>query len=301
MISFRFLLVSIVAVLLALALGVLAGTAVISPRLIEQLEGETEEWQARAQRLQDDVERYQAFIDQSLPHLTAGRLVGTRTILLTQDGVDEDVLAEARRSLERAGAGVVAILSARAELASEDPEVRARLAEALGRPLGATEDLPSLAAEVLATRLALGTSRRTGDPDVLRDLLEEGFLASVGPDLTDQALRDLGGPGQVVVLVAGSDGEPSLGPAGFLVPLARRLVELGATVAAGEGADSTLGFVAALREDGATSGDAIVTVDDLDGAIGGVALVLGLERLIDLDQGGHYGLSGDSLLPPPPA
>ncbi|HXF37723.1 MAG TPA: copper transporter [Actinomycetota bacterium] len=300
MISFRFLLVSIVAVLLALALGLVAGTAVISPRLIEQLESETTQWQARARRLQEEVDRYQSFVDESLPYLTAGRLVGTRAILVTQEDVDQALLAQARRSLERAGAQVVAVLSARAELASEDPEVRARLADALGRPPTGGGELPALAADVVATRLALGSGRRDGDPDVLRDLLEEGFLASVGPDLTDQALRDLGGPGEAVVVVAGGEGTPTLPPQGFLVPLARRLVELGATVAAGESAASSYGFVAALREDDVTAGDALVTVDDLDGTIGGVALVLGLQRLIDVGEGGHYGVSGDALIPPPP-
>jgi hypothetical protein len=300
-ISFRFLLVSIVAVLLALALGLVAGTAVISPRLIGQLEAEANEWQGRARRLQEEMDRYQAFVDQSLPYLTAGRLVGTRAILVTQEDVDQALPAEARRSLERAGAQVVAVLSARAELASDDPEVRARLADVLGRPPAGADDLPVLAADVVATRLALGSGRRDGDPDVLRDLLEEGFLASVGPDLTEQALRDLGGPGEAVVLVAGGDGAPALPPDRFLVPLARRLVELGATVAAGESAGSSYGFVAALREGGVTAGDAVVTVDDLDGPIGGVALVLGLQRLIDAGQGGHYGASGDALIPPPPS
>ena len=302
MISFRFLLVSIVAVLLALALGVLAGTAVISPRLIRELERETEQWQGRAERLQGEVEVLDAFLGEALPYLTEDRLLGTEAVVVTQDGVDPSLLAAARRALTEAGAAEVAVLSARPELASTDPEVERRLSDLLGHPAAPPEELSALAAQALATRLAIGASRR-GDgpdgPDVLRGLLEDGFVASIGPDLGD--LRGVGGPGQVVVIVAGGEGRPSLPPSAFLLPLARALVSRGAWVAAAEGTDSRYGFVAALRGDGSVSEEDVVTVDDLDAAMGGAALVLGLEQLMDLGRGGHYGVHGDSLIPAPAA
>ncbi|HWO69874.1 MAG TPA: copper transporter [Actinomycetota bacterium] len=302
MISFRFLLVSIVAVLLALALGVLAGTAVISPRLIRELERETEQWQGRAERLQGEVEVLDAFLGEALPYLTEDRLLGTEAVVVTQDGVDPSLLAAARRALTEAGAAEVAVLSARPELASTDPEVERRLSDLLGHPAAPPEELSALAAQALATRLAIGASRRGSgpdEPDVLRELLEAGFVASIGPDLAD--LREVGGPDQVVVVVAGGEGDPSLPPSAFLLPLARALVSRGAWVAAAEGVESSYGFVAALREDGSVSGQDVVTVDDLDAAMGAAALVLGLERLIDLGRGGHYGVHGDSLIPAPAA
>jgi hypothetical protein len=301
-ISFRFLLVSIVAVLLALALGVLAGTAVISPRLIRELEREAGQWQARAERLQAEVEVLDAFVGEALPYLTEGRLLGTEAVVVTQEGVDPSLLAAARRALTEAGATEVAVLSARAELASRDPEVERRLSELLGRPAAPPEDLPAIAAQALATRLAIGGNRRGGgpdEPDVLRELLEAGFVASIGPDLADP--REVGGPDQVVVVVAGGEGDPSLDPSAFLLPLARALVSRGAWVAAAEGMESRYGFVAALREDGSVPREDVVTVDDLDAAMGSAALVLGLERLIDLGRGGHYGVHGDSLIPTPTA
>lgn len=302
MISFRFLLVSIVAVLLALALGVLAGTAVISPRLIRELERETGQWQARAERLQREVEVLDAFLGEALPYLTEDRLLGTEAVVVTQEGVDTALLADARRALEDAGAAEVAVLSARPELASDDPEAERRLAELLGQPGAPPEELPALAAQALATRLAIGAGRRGGgpeEPDVLRELLEAGFVASIGPDLVD--LREVGGPDQVVVVVAGGPGDPSLPPADFLLPFARALVSRGALVAAAEGLENPYGVVDALRGDGSIPGEDVVTVDDLDAAMGGAALVLGLERLIDVGRGGHYGLHGDSLIPAPAA
>jgi hypothetical protein len=44
----------------------------------------------------------------------------------------------------------------------------------------------------------------------------------------------------------------------------------------------------------------VVTVDDLDGSMGGAALVLGLDELLATGEGGAYGIKdGARLLPPP--
>jgi hypothetical protein len=57
-------------------------------------------------------------------------------------------------------------------------------------------------------------------------------------------------------------------------------------------------YVALVRAAGL---DGVVTVDDLDRAAGGSALVLGLDRLLSTGQGGDYGVKdGAEPLPPPP-
>ncbi len=299
MISFRYHLVSIVAVLLALALGLLAGASVLDKGLVATLERQTEQWERRARELQGEVETLRAFAEEAVPRLVAGRLVGTQVVVVTQDGVDGDLLAGAQRALADAGASIAGVLSVGPRLLSEDPGVRQELADLLGQPTATSEDLPLLAARALADRLVGGPPRRLGTverPDVLVALVEAGFVGAVEPAPSEAALREVGGPGQVVLLLGGGEGEPVVEPDAFLVPLARELVLRGAAVAAGESARSTQGFVVALRSGGATS-DRMVTVGGLDEPAGSAALVLGLERLLRAGEGGDYGRGGESLLP----
>jgi len=107
----------------------------------------------------------------------------------------------------------------------------------------------------------------------------------------------------LVIVLSGGRGEPLIDPQDFFVPLVEGLVERGATVAAGESVSTDYPFVPALRADGA-AGDgtepSMVTVDDLDFSVGGAALVLGLERLLVLGQGGNYGIKAGATAPLPP-
>ena len=72
------------------------------------------------------------------------------------------------------------------------------------------------------------------------------------------------------------------------------------SVAAAEGLTSQPQFVEDLRASNALSGDQLVTVDDVDRAMGQIALDLGLQRLLDLGQGGDYGLkvNATDVIPP---
>jgi hypothetical protein len=304
-ISLRQHVVTIVAIFLALALGVLAGSAFVQPRLIESLETRVGEQRQRITELQDEVGRLldqlaaeQAFNDVALPHLTQDRLVGLDVVVLAQEGVEDEVVAETRGALEQAGASVVA-LEARSTLAPQDEEGQAALAEVLTLTESAPEELSRLAAEALADRLASEERRDPPEPGLLHQLLSEGYLASLDATLSDETLATIGGPDQmVVVLAGGGDPEAIMAPEDFAVPLVERLSDLGLPAAAGESVGTAVPFVPLLRDGGV---DGLVTVDDLDESRGGAALVLGLERLLLGGQGGDYGVKdGAAPLPPPP-
>lgn len=305
MISLRQHVVTIVAIFLALALGVLAGSAFVQPRLIESLETQVDEQRQRITDLQDEVGQLrdqlaaeQAFNDAALPHLTRNRLIGLDAVVLSQEGVEDEVVAETRGALEEAGATVV-VLEARSTLAPQDEEGQAALAEVLTLTETTPEELSRLAAETLADRLASEERRDPPDPGLLHLLLTEGYLASLDASLSDETLATIGGPDQmVVVLAGGGDPEAVMAPEDFAVPLVERLADLGLPVAAGESVDTAVPFVPLLRDGGT---DGVVTVDDLDESRGGAALVLGLERLLLTGQGGDYGVKGGAApLPPPP-
>jgi len=303
MISFRFHLVSLVAVFLALGLGVLAGTTVVNKGIITLLQAQTNELREtsadlrqRVVRLEGEARMSSAFEREAMEHLVAGRLPGTDVILITQEGTDGAGIQGARRALEEAGADLRAVLSVDGRMTLDRGSDRQALALAIGTSGNEPSALQAQAAEALAIRLTFGS---TGD-DVLASLLEAGFLVNQGPGLDGDELRQLGGNGEVFVVVAGGPEGADPSPSDFLVPLARRLVLQGEAVAAAESLDSQYEFVGILRGDGSVS-DQLVTQDNVDRIPGEVGLVLGLQALLTNGQGGHYGVKGGASGSIPPA
>jgi hypothetical protein len=303
-VSFRFHLVSLVAVFLALGLGVLTGTTVLNRGIVAQLQRQTDALSADLSGLRGDVARLRSesvvwseFGEQLVPSVLAGRLTAVDAIVVTQDGTDDGTIDGVERALEEAGAEVLALLSVSERMALAADADRQELARIVGEEV--TVDpaiLRARAAQMLADRLA-------GEPtelDELEELLRARFVLNQGPGLGEAALRDLGLPGQAVVVVAGGPEPSRVDPAGFLVPLVSALARRGAPVAAAEpavGEDQEPPFVTILRTDGDVS-SRVATQDNVDQLPGQVSLVVALE---DLLQGvaGHYGVKDGAtgLLP----
>ncbi len=287
LISWRYHIVSIVAVILALSLGVLAGATVVGDRFVEQLQGNTDRAEQTAARYREEADRLRGYTSETIAYLTDGKLVGSQIVLVTQDGSDDRVLSQTIQSVELAGGEVVAQLTVSAAIV--DPARQEEL-DAIVGPAGTDpQGLPGALAARLADRLSAGAAAREED---LLTLLE-GFVrveAAVDPTA-------IGGPDTLVVVLASGSDEPSLAPDRFLLPLVRELAATSTPTAAGDGLSSTYGFVADVRADDIPDG-AIVTVDDLDQIYGGVALVLGLANLqASPSGGGDYGVDGSGFLP----
>jgi copper transport outer membrane protein MctB len=301
-ISWRYHLVSIVAVILAVALGVLAGATVVGDRFVDQLRARTEAAEARADAASAELARLRVFTNEAVQYLTAGALVdgtgvGPDVVLVTQDPVDVAMRDQLVQSLEAGGAHVVAQLTVTDKLT--DPGEEPKLASLVGRPGLDPSELPAALAVKIGARLK-GLSSQTGGEDLLDQL--DPFVAV--DSARDVDLHDVGGPSTVVVVFANDDGETAaVDPQSFLVPFTGELVKSPALeVAAGEGSTSELGFVSAVRDDGEMFPDGVlVTVDDVDEAIGRAAMVLGLANLLaSPGDGGDYGVNGNGYLPPPP-
>ena len=111
----------------------------------------------------------------------------------------------------------------------------------------------------------------------------------------------MGGPGQIVVVVAGGAADPAVPFDAFMVPFVKQLLIDGMPVAAAEPMDAVRPFVGLLRDDPSIpDASRLVTVDDLstDQQFGGVALVLGLKELLRFGQGGDYGVKGAPTIIP---
>jgi hypothetical protein len=297
-ISFRFHLISLVAVFLALGMGVLTGTTVINRGIVTQLENRTEDLSGQLDGIREEVRDLQAlrdlwaaFGEEAREPLLTGRLSGSRVLVIAQDGTDDgsiDGLLAALRSAATTPDDVLGPIFLTGRMALRSDGDRADLAEILGAEASEDPDaLRSQTASLLADRLALGT----GGNQILEELLGAGFLIDEGRHLEETDLGALGGPGQVVVAMAGGPAGSAMNPEGFLVPLVEELARAEATVAAGEpvdGEEEEPAFVSLIRSDGDLA-SRIATQDNLDQMPGQIGMVVAIEELVD-GVAGHYGV-----------
>jgi hypothetical protein len=300
LISWRYHVVSIVAVVLAFGLGILAGTSVLEDRFVSQLQQNNEEARRERDAAVELVSIYERFAGGLQPTLRDGVLTGEDAIVVTMDGVER----QAQRAVEEltaAGADVLATLELTRRLAEPELEENAAVLEGILGLSGADpEVVRDGVTDALANRLAAGVPAEEGD--VLGELLTEGLI-SVDRDLEPEALLGIGGAGQLVVIAAGGPapaGFPE--PDVFLVPFTERLVSLEVPTAAVGPTEDAYGFVSAIRDANGIADCSMVTVDDIDLAIGGIALAMAIDRFLnDADPqvrpGGDYGIGGDSIVP----
>ncbi len=308
MISFRYHLFTIVAIFLAIALGIVMGATFVQGPLVDRLRSNTQSLRQDLAAAREEIDRLRMttrelddFVNDILPFTVGGRLTADRVVILTQTGGGAGEVGAARAALSMAGATIEAQLQVSPRMAAGDDGTRRDLAEALGvSPDLSAESLTREAARLLAARLASGPASAAPGGDLLTALLEAGFLDTRGAPIDPGDLPEIGGPGTIFVVVGGGTGQPEPAPETFLVPFLDRAVAEGTVSLAGQGAASAVDFVALVRDsDGLV--DAVSTVDNVDQPVGEVAVVLALQDLIERGLVGHYGVDGDRLLPVPPA
>ena len=113
MIDFRYHLVSIVAVFLALAVGLVLGTTMLQDPLLDTLKSETGELREQSDRLRADKEGSEAFgegADQMTAALAGdvldGRLDGEDVVIVSSPGADEALREGMEQRIEQAGGSV---------------------------------------------------------------------------------------------------------------------------------------------------------------------------------------------------
>jgi Copper transport outer membrane protein, MctB len=307
-ISFRYHLVTIIAVFLALGLGILMGTTVIKQSVVDNLRAAAERAINSNHALQKDVTEARAQLQQwdqagkPLQHLMVqGQLAGDSVVLVTAEGVDFAEVNGVKNALTDAQANVTGVLAVTSRMALTQDAQRQQLAAILGLPQDApAADVVRKSAESLAVRLAQGPPQ-TGEPDILTQLSDAGFIVS--RDVGKGGIAQVGGPSQPVVVLSGGAGPPAVAPGDFFVPLVSALVQSSHPVAAGETFATDYEFVSLVRGDGTIDGNAL-TVDDADMMFGRVAMVLGLRDLL-LDGPGtclDYGMKSGAcdVVPSPP-
>jgi hypothetical protein len=312
LINLRYHIVSLVAVFLALALGMVVGstvlnegTAQVQRSISEFLRRQSQQVQAENDALRGRVERYSTFGGAVLPGMVRGKLQGRSAVLLDTDQVDDGTRSKVEQALRAAGAAVdgrVTFSSQRLTLAAEAD--RSKLGQLLDLPAAEPEELRTALIERLSVRLSAPARLPDGDAGRLRDMItslsDARFLAST--DLP-RTVRDGGEAfpkaGSLFVIIGPTDGSTTLDPEAFLVPLADRLsVHATAPVAGVEAEGGVSSWVEVLRGDKEIV-QRVSTVDDVDAVYGQVALVDVLARGLANQPTGQYGFKqrATGLLP----
>ena len=225
-ISWRYHVVSIVAVVLAFGLGILAGSSVVGDELVKQLRRNTEEARRERDEALAMVEQHAAFAEGLQPTLRDGVLTGEEAIVVTMGGVDEPARATVEE-LTAAGVEVLATLELDPRLTdAETPENVAAMEEVLGLVGSDPDSLTGRMADALAVRLAAGPEE--GEEDLLGALMAAGLVTADRDLGRGRAAGDRGrGPddgGRRRGATPRDLGDPET----FLVPFTERLVQLGA-------------------------------------------------------------------------
>jgi hypothetical protein len=112
-IDFRYHLVSIVAVFLALAIGIVVGATALQPKVADVLNREStrEKNQISSERakiggLENELNSGQAFAQAAAPLLLANLLSGQKVVLVTAPGADGSTISGITSDLDLAGAKV---------------------------------------------------------------------------------------------------------------------------------------------------------------------------------------------------
>jgi Copper transport outer membrane protein, MctB len=296
-INFRFHLVSLVAVFLALAIGVVAGGALGQPTVdtlqnrIDTVEANAEQRRAENDDLRGALDSANGAIDESSPFSVTDRLPDVPVTVVAVRGVDEDAVARTVLLARRAGATAPGIVWLEDRWALPERDDVQALSRALG--LTASDRRAPLRADawgVLAARIADGAP--PNGPDPLRALQDAGFVTLAGVGSDAPAPDRIGGPSTRAVLVTGTGAAV---PDRLVVePLARVAVNRGIALVAAEvfpddTQDASRGdSIEPIRSSDALT-DRVSTVDDLERTEGSVAAVL---ALADLGRGvvGDYGI-----------
>jgi len=297
MINFRFHLVSLVAVFLALAIGVVAGGALGQPTVdtlqnrIDTVEANAEETQRENEALRADLDRRLEAMEETSPFSVTDRLADVPATVVAVRGVDEAAVDRTTVLARRAGASAPGVVWLEDRWALPTGADVTALADALG--LDSTEKRAALRTrgwDALVGRLADGA--RVDGADPLRALQDAGFVTVAGVGDDAPSIERIGGPGTRLLLVTGTGAAVPFRM--VIAPVALAALDHGLSLVAAEiFPDDTQGAsrgdsLEAVRTDEALT-DRVSTVDDLDRTEGAVAAVLALS---DLGRGvvGDYGI-----------
>jgi hypothetical protein len=305
MINFRFHLASLIAIFLALALGVVVGAGVIDRGVVDTLNNRLDSVESKAERIQDDNTTLRddngtltAAMEAAQCHIVADQLLGEDVGIVAVRGVDDAAVKRAAAAAECGGANVTGILWIEGKWTLANDEDATALADAVGSLSKRPAAVRTTAWRELSARLK--TPPGEGGTDLLQTLEDAGFVSfeAVGDDTATPAqfpARDAS-----ILLVVGGDGD--VPDEDVVLPAATAFNADGIPLVvaddyvSGDDRPARGSALSPIRDgDLATK---VSTVDDLDWPQGPATTALTLANIRQVPPlVGHYGLTTDQLMP----
>lgn len=314
-IDFRYHLVSIIAIFLALALGIVFGTTALNGNIVDNLRSsnnglikEKRGLETSVRDLRNQVGRRDEFTKAMAASLVAGRLPDERVLFVATPDASADTLKELQDIVARSGALSTGVLRLRGDLL--DPTKSQVVDDVVARVAPAGLSLPEgTPTDRAAVQLAAALTARGGTDGLSDDASAKVIGGYSAADLVQfqPPAEPNDDPATLVVLVtAGGPGEPldeaaQLEQRGVLT-LARALdTRSDGVVVAGPVASAEAGgLIEAVRADSDLR-ERVSTVDVADAPYGQVAVILALDEQ-DAGGAGRYGQGpGSEAAAPTPA
>lgn len=316
MIDFRYHLVSLVSVFLALAVGIVLGAGPLKESIgtqlnvqVDRLRAEKDGLRAEAETQKASLDHRDAFTDAVTPTLVAGQLSGRSVSIITLPGVNDDLVDPLVDAITTAGGTVASRLSIGGAWVDPDREAdRVKVLTDLGAELPAgsvptTGDTDARLSRLLAGALVTTSSTGQGRPTEAGTAVLDA-LGSV--DLIGVKGKVAGPAGSALVLAPANPeadtkqatpaGQSQAGYIGLAESL--RTVGGGAVVTGPASAATGDGLLAAIRGDD-TAKNQISTVDTGSTPMGVITAVLALREQLSGNVGA-YGF-GSGVKGPLPA
>lgn len=305
MINFRYHVVSMTAVFLALAIGLVVGTAALNGPAADALEKNVNALRATNSQLRDQVtglrdqaNREEQFVTEAAPIMLNGKLANRRVLLLVLPS-GRDQVEGVESILKTAGAKIAGTVELTDKFFNPDNSVELLDLENKAEPASVpTTAIPANSdgvesSSALLAAVLLDRSPAVPAPDraaVLAAYSKLGYLTTSGA---------VTGPAEAVVLVSGSPYTDSQagGKNASVVTTAVQFDHAGVAVVGGVlGGEGNL--MLEVRDD-ATLAKTISTVDNAETVQGQVAAALALHEQFADSKAGHYGVgpNASALLP----
>ena len=312
MIDFKYHLVSIIAVFLALAVGLVVGaTALSGPALAilqkaeKQVNRNNQALFKKNQALQNQVSADQLFGSAAAPRLLPGLLADEKVVLVLAPGSVGTVSTGLTTALRQAGATVTGTVTLNGSFLDTTVANEARLKE-LAQTLAQSADvkLPAvLTGHVGAQQAAaqvLAASLLTKNPPGLPSAESHAILSGLSQNNYITVSSGLSSPAQLAVLVTPGGAPPQNGNqdgSQVLVATAVALQNAGlGTVMAGAVQSAGPNSVISAEN----TPQQVSTVDNADTELGQIMTVQALRQLLDRKPPGQFGIGPQAVPTPAP-